>query len=286
MASKQDIINNVYYDKGGFGSKNRTLQEARQKDKSTTINDINEFFRNVEQKAKPRGQNSFVAHNAYYKFQIDLFFLNDIPRQKFEIGMMCIDTFSKYMAVVSLMSKQPPDILAGLMECIKKMNGKPKLVYIDDEGAYNNQSVIDFLKDEKFELHRTRGHPAFAERAIRTFKDSLYKRVENDEKKGKAIQWTDYANEIVLIYNNGIKHTSHGLTPTEARKPKNQLEVSLNLGMKAKRNRVYPDSNVGNEEKIFRKRRPNEKERVGVWTKQTYKIAKIEKEVRTRIILY
>ena len=40
MASKQDIINNVYYDKGGFGSKNRTLQEARQKDKSITINDM------------------------------------------------------------------------------------------------------------------------------------------------------------------------------------------------------------------------------------------------------
>ena len=53
------------------------------------------------------------------------------------------------MAVVPHMSKQPPDTLAGLMECIKMMNGKPKLIYIDDEGAYNNQSVIDFLKDEK-----------------------------------------------------------------------------------------------------------------------------------------
>ena len=49
--------------------------------------------------------------------------------------------------------------------------------------------------------------------------------------------------------------------------------------MKAKRDRVYPDLNVGNEVKIFRKRRPNEKERVGVWTKQTYKIAKIEKKL-------
>ena len=61
--------------------------------------------------------------------------------------------------------------------------------------------------------------------------------------------------------------------------PKHQLEVSLNLGMKAKRNRAYPDLNVGNEVKIFGKRRPNEKERVGVWTKQTYKIAKIEKKL-------
>ena len=49
--------------------------------------------------------------------------------------------------------------------------------------------------------------------------------------------------------------------------------------MKAKRNRVYPDLNVGNEVKIFRKRRPNEKERVGVWTKQTYKISKIENKL-------
>ena len=107
------------------------------------------FRKNVEQKAKPRGQNSFVAPNAYYEFQIDLFFINDIPKQKMKVGMVCIDIFSKYMAVVPLMSKQPADILAGLMECIKKMDGKPKLIYIDDEGAYNNQSVIDFLKDEK-----------------------------------------------------------------------------------------------------------------------------------------
>ena len=64
MASKQDIINNVYYDKGGFGSKNRTLQEARKKDNTIPI----------EQKAKPRGQNSFVAPNSYYEFQVDFFF--------------------------------------------------------------------------------------------------------------------------------------------------------------------------------------------------------------------
>ena len=54
--------------------------------------------------------------------------------------------------------------------------------------------------------------------------------------------------------------------------------MSLNLGMKAKRNRVYPDLNVGNGVKIFRKRRPNEKERVGNYTKQIYKIAKTEKK--------
>ena len=75
MSSKQDIINDTYFGRGGFGSKARTLQEARKKDKTITADDFNEFFRkNVEQKRKETGQNSFVAPNAYYEFQIDLFF--------------------------------------------------------------------------------------------------------------------------------------------------------------------------------------------------------------------
>ena len=42
-----------------------------------------------------------------------------------KVGMMCIDIFSKYMVVVPLMSKKPADILAGLMECIKKWVENP-----------------------------------------------------------------------------------------------------------------------------------------------------------------
>ena len=279
-SDKQDIIYNTYFDRGGFGSKARTLQEARKKDKTITIEDINQFFsKNVEQKRKTAGQNSFVAPNAYYEFQIDLFFINDIPNQKFRVGMICIDIFSKYMNAVPISSKQPPDILAGVMENIKKMDGKPKLIYIDDEGSFNNKSVIDYLKEENIELHRTRWHPAFAERAIRTLKDMLYKRVENDEKKGKEnIQWGDYLHEILLTYNNAMKHSSHGMEPIEARKPKNQLAVKLKLSMNAKKNRVYPELEIGDTVKILRKRKPNEKERVGNWTQNRFTIEKIDKK--------
>ena len=215
----------------------------------------------MEQKRKQTGQNSFVAPNAYYEFQIDLFFINDIPNQKFRVGMICIDVFSKYMNAVPISSKQPPDILAGVMENIKKMDGKPRLIYIDDEGSFNNQSVIDYLKDENIELHRTRGHPAFAERAIRTLKDMLYKRVENNEKKGKQnIQWGDYLHEVLLTYNNAMK-------PIEARKKKNELNVKLKLSMNAKKNRIYPELDVGDTVKILRKRKPNEKESWKFFTK-------------------
>ena len=43
------------------------------------------------------------------------------------------------------------------------------------------------MQKAKAELYRTRGHPAFAERFIKTFKDKLCKRVENDEQNKKRI---------------------------------------------------------------------------------------------------
>ena len=45
MSSKPDITNGIYFDKSGFGSNNATLDDARKKDKSITMDDVNEFFR-------------------------------------------------------------------------------------------------------------------------------------------------------------------------------------------------------------------------------------------------
>lgn len=281
MAEKQKIIDEAYNDKGGFGSKLRTLNEARKKDKTISIEDVNKYFqKSVEQKRKPRGENSFIAPHAFYEFQIDLFFINDLPKQRVRAGMICIDILTKYLNVVPIASKQPADMLAGIMENLKKMGKKPKMIYVDDEGSFNNQSVIDYLDEENFEIHRTRGHPAFAERSIRTIKEMLYKRVEADEKKGKQnIQWVDYLSEKLFTYNQIMVHSSHNMTPTEEKKPRNEYKVRMELGFKAKRNRIYPEIDKGDEVGIFRKKRPNEKERVGNYTKTIYTIERIEKKL-------
>ena len=281
MTSRQDIIRDVYFDRAGFGSRARTLKEAREKDKTITAEDINEFFKNnVEQKRKPVGQNSFVAPHSAYEYQMDLFFINDMGEQKFKVGMLMIDIFDKFMSVVAIKSKTEGDVASGMIECLNKMGKRPKIIYTDDEGALSTEAIQKYLKDENIQHHRTRGHPNFAERAIRTFKDMLYKRVEVDEKKGKGdIQWTDYILEILLTYNNQMKHSATGLTPKDARKPSNQFKVKLNITMKGKKNRVYPELDVGDEVKIFRKRKPNEKERVGNYSQNIYTIESIENKL-------
>ena len=44
MNEKQKVLNDVCFDKAGFGSKQCTLYEARRKDKGIKMDDIKEFF--------------------------------------------------------------------------------------------------------------------------------------------------------------------------------------------------------------------------------------------------
>ena len=94
-----------------------------------------------------------------------------------------VHVVDKFMYVVPIKSKQEGDVASGMIECLNKMGKKPEIIYTDDEGALNKEAIQKYLKDENIEHHRTRAHPNFSERAIRTFKDMLYKRVEADEKR-------------------------------------------------------------------------------------------------------
>ena len=136
------------------------------------------------------------------------------------------------------------------------MGKKPEIIYSDDEGSLNSNVIKEYIeKSQTIEIHRTRTHPAFAERMIRTGKNMLFKRVEADEKKGKEnIQWTDYIFEIMITYKNKMVHSATGLTPQEARKPENELKVKANIAMNATKTRKYPELEVSNQVKVFKKK--------------------------------
>ena len=88
----------------------------------------------MEEKRKPRGENSFVAPSPFGS--INWFFLfkrlfGKLP--KFRIGLVLIDILTKYAVVIPIKSKSPSDVLAGMMEGIQKMGRKPKMIYSDEE---------------------------------------------------------------------------------------------------------------------------------------------------------
>ena len=75
------------------------------------------------------GFNSFIASYAHHEYQIDIFYVtnNDLDNQKFNVGMVVIDIFSKLAVVVPIKSKLQDDVLAGIIEGINKMGKKTSL---------------------------------------------------------------------------------------------------------------------------------------------------------------
>ena len=109
---KQKIISDIYYDKSGYGSKGITLKDARQKDKlllRTML--ISSLKRMLRKKGKCEGR---IVLLLLMPLGISTGFVsiskNDFKNQKFRIGLILTDIFSKYATVIPIASKQPPDV--------------------------------------------------------------------------------------------------------------------------------------------------------------------------------
>ena len=259
MTDKQTIIKQIYYDPAGFDGIKKTFEDARKKDKTITLNDVKEFFKtNIEQKKQLKGYNSFIANEAKFEYQIDLFFisLKDFPNETYIGGVLCIDIFSKFITIIPIKSKTIPDILDAIKQIINKV-GKPKNVYTDNEGAWSRGTEINkYFKDENINHMITLSHPNISERAIRTIKDEIYKRVKLPSDKN----WSELLYPILLKYNFKSVHTSTKLTPNEADKTHNQFYVKLNLELNRVHKRRYPDVEIGSEVKVYKKKDKLDKE--------------------------
>ena len=277
---KAEIIRKVYTDPAGFGSVAETYRDAKKKDKNITYADVKQWIeQNRARKKNLKGYNSFVADRPFQEFQVDLFFMADLNNQKFPIGMLFVDIFTKYTVVVPIKSKQNADCLAGLLEGLTKMGGNPEVIYTDDEGAFSSKDFQELLAEKNIAHIITRTHAAVAEANIRTVKRMLYDRIEHWQQTNNTEedpQWVDFLFQVILTYNNKMKHSSTGVTPSEAKEEKNYLKVKLNLELHRKNKRKYPEIKVGDKVKIYKKKDKMAKERVPVWTSTVHIVEKIE----------
>jgi hypothetical protein len=83
--------------------------------------------------------NSFVAPYPYYEYQSDLAF-SDLPIQKNEQGMICIDIFTKFGVVVPIKSKKN-GVAVGILKFMPKLGKKPEIIDTDDEGTLHKPSL-------------------------------------------------------------------------------------------------------------------------------------------------
>ena len=69
-----------------------------------------------------------------------------------------------------------------------------------------------------------------------------------------------------------MEHSSVGMTPAEASKKKNNYKVKMKIATEATRTRKYPEINIGDEVKIYRKKAITEKERSSNWLPTNIKL--------------
>ena len=123
----------------------------------------------------------------------------------------------------------------------------------------------------------TRGHANTAERAIRTFKDLMIRRLEGPGNKG--VKWYDQVRLTVLMkHNQKMVNRTIGMTPYEAELKKNEAQVRTMLEINATRKRKYPDLKVGDKVKLYKKKDKLDKERISVWLPKVFEVEDIKHE--------
>jgi len=187
METTNDIIAKVYYDHDtGFGSIENTLKEARKYSDKITYDDVKLWKdKHVGRKTQLRGYNSFIPKQAYEEYQMHIAFFEDLSKEighRLPYALLMIDSFTKYIQVVPIDSKKPEDVLEGIKQLIKLMQAKPDTIYSDEEGSFVSNIVQRYLRNEGIRHLVTRAHAPNAERAIRTIKGMIYKRVEHNKK--------------------------------------------------------------------------------------------------------
>ena len=277
MEDIDKIIEFVYTDPAGFGSIQQTLKEAKKLNKDISLDDVKLWIdKNTHKRNNLYGYNSYVSQGPKHEYQIDLFFMSDLKgdeQQDYKLAMCCIDSFTKFLSVVPLKSKNEANFLSGLMESFKNLGGKPKTIYADQEPSWNGKYVQQFLKEEDILLIMTLSHAPIVERAIRTIKNMLYKRLEHDPKKswfGEILQ------QCIFVYNYGREHSTIHMSPHEARKAQNEDKVKRNLNKHASHSRKYPEININDTVRIYQKKDKLDKQQKSIWSKNKYIVEDIE----------
>ena len=153
---------------------------------------------------------------------------------------MCVDVFTKQAQVVPPMDKTAKSWRDALNELVAKM-GRPLNIMTDPDASITSVEIDEWFRRNSDTRHiMTRRHAAFAERALREFKQITYRKI-----RAEVRSWPQYLEEVLMRMNAGKQsndaedykvypHRATGMPPEEAAKPENWFEVHNNLEIQAK----------------------------------------------------
>ena len=138
-------------------------------------------------------------------------------------------------------NKQPAESIRAFNEILNVI-GVPTQIMSDREGAWESTEFIELLNKHKIKHIISTSPPPFSERAVQEIKNMIHARLDGlDLSKEK---WIDMLGPVLKQYNRRV-HGTTGMSPNDARKDENSIEVYLNIKQKAQYKRKYPKLSIG-----------------------------------------
>ena len=187
--------------------------------------------------------------------------------------LLVIDTFSKYGWIKPLKDKKGETVAEAFKEIFKE-GRKPKKLWTDRGREFYNKDVEDLRKLYNIEIYSTGNEEksSIVERWIRTMKEKMWKYFTDNN----TYNYMNVLPDLVEDYNNTV-HSSTKLTPIDASKEKNELNVWRNLYPdRYKINNLTTKFSVGDEVRITKKKKVFEKGYTTRWTEEIFTIKEIQ----------
>ena len=313
MADRNQQIRNAYNEK--HGSKKETYDKLNEglgpRDAGrTSMAEVRKWYleNDVSALKIQTGFNSYVPPSNDHEIQVDLFeykykqpkkqkvLARNAAGKKVRInrallrketlvdpyGIIAINTFTKKLYVDSMKLKVGNVDWKPVMDRIIEKLGKPKVIYTDPDASLLSNALRKWFEDRGIKNVITRQHAAVAERAIRTIKKRLDDKLGSDDASypdgAPESYWTKHIGEVVDWYNSHVQANTN-MKPIEAEQPENEFDVKTNLEINAIHRRKYPDIEVGDQVRTFRKKKVGEKERMGNFAKGNKTVTSITKSL-------
>ena len=288
-ARKADEIASAFrVEKGSLAA---TLKRARLFDRSITMEDVKKWrVENANAEKRPTKFNSWVGNRAKEEYQADLFFFDDLKervdayeenqeedpdadgenvrkatrkkrkvKELFNAGLLVVDTFSKKLSVIPMENKEIATLRDGLSKAFAELGGKPKMLYTDAEAALVSNELQEWLRREDIVHNITLRHAPLAERMIGHIKNQIVSYVSEKDMdlnvEDRATKWWDVVPAVVKKYNSKHKSRSTLMTPDNAAKPENQVEVKTNLESIRKTDNPQPKLDSGDQVRVVIKKK-------------------------------
>lgn len=224
-------LSNIYFDpkhEASFSGLERLYAFVR-KDKKFDIpkSIIEEWLQQQEVytthaiKKKSKFQTPVVVPGLKYQFDIDTGFLPSNAKKGLKQFILAIDVFSRKVAARAIKSLKSREVVTALQEILNDL-GFPKKIRTDQGTEYKNKDVKKLLDELRIE-HYVAYPPNkanYAERAIRSIKNTLYKFMQSQKSK----QWTDEMLQAVVEGYNKREHSSIGMAPNKVTK-RNEADI-------------------------------------------------------------